>query len=307
MRARLATNDLWITDGGACILRKRDDPRSFSRPRRAVTRSGGRLGGVRREWSIGSGRGIAVLVAHEREYSLGIRLTGAAVLAMLLLIPFALLAVLIVGDVDWLHDLDERVADGLHAFAAGHAGWVRFMSVWSVVFDPNSWRAAAVLLAIWLIRWRGSVRLALWVIVTMTAGGVLGAVLKLLVGRHRPDFLDPVARASGYSFPSGHALNNALGAAVFLLVLLPLTRRRLGLRIALWTGAIGIPLVTGLSRIGLGVHWTSDVVAGWLLGVAVVAATATAFLARGGRRGGRPHVATEGLEPGIAQQAAQEA
>jgi undecaprenyl-diphosphatase len=217
-------------------------------------------------------------VGHEREHALGVRLTGAAVLAMLVLIPFALIAVLIVGDVGWLHHLDQQVADGLHSFAARHAGWVRFMAVWSVVFDPNSWRVAALVLAIWLIRWRGAWPLALWVIITMTAGGILGAVLKLLVGRNRPDFLDPVARASGYSFPSGHALNNALGAAVFLLVLLPLVRDRTGLRVALWAGAIVIPLITGLCRIGLGVHWASDVLAGWLLGVAVVAATATAFL-----------------------------
>jgi membrane-associated phospholipid phosphatase len=109
----------------------------------------------------------------------------------------------------------------------------------------------------------------------MTAGGVLGVVLKLLVGRHRPDLLDPVARASGYSFPSGHALNNALAASVFLLVLLPVFPRK---RAFLWAGAIVIPLITGLSRIGLGVHWTSDVVAGWLLGVAVTAVTAWAYL-----------------------------
>jgi len=106
-----------------------------------------------------------------------------------------------------------------------------------------------------------------------------------------------VARASGYSFPSGHALNNALAASVFLLVLLPVAKRA---RPLLWTAAVVIPVVTGLSRIGLGVHWTSDVVAGWLLGLATTAATAGAFLTWQGGRGRRPHVATEGLQPEIA-------
>ena len=63
--------------------------------------------------------------------------------------------------------------------------------------------------------------------------------------------------------------------------------------------AVGIPLITGLCRIGLGVHWTSDVVAGWLLGTATTAATAWAYLTWQNRRR-RPHVATEGLEPEIA-------
>jgi membrane-associated phospholipid phosphatase len=48
----------------------------------------------------------------------------------------------------------------------------------------------------------------------------------------------------------------------------------------LLTAGIAIPVVTGLFRIGLGVHWLSDVVAGWLFGLAVVAATTSAFLMR---------------------------
>jgi len=225
-----------------------------------------------------------------REQSLGVRLTVAATGAVALLIPAALVAVLVVGNVAWLHRLDTAVTDGLHGYALGHPGWVWFMKAWSLVFAPNSWRLAAFVLCVWLVR-RGAAPLAWWVAITMTAGGVLGAVLKLLVGRHRPDLLDPVARATGYAFPSGHVVNNALGAGVFLLVLLPSTRGRPMRRVMLWAGAIVIPLVTAVSRVALGVHWTSDVVAAWFLGVAVVAATAAAYLAR------RPsHVASEGLQ-----------
>jgi undecaprenyl-diphosphatase len=118
--------------------------------------------------------------------------------------------------------------------------------------------------------------MALWVAVTMTVGGLLGLVLKLLVGRNRPELLDPVARAAGYSFPSGHALNAAVASGVFLLVFLPLVKQRRR-RLGLWLAAIVVTVVTGICRIALGVHWTSDVVGGWILGVAVVAATAAAF------------------------------
>jgi membrane-associated phospholipid phosphatase len=237
------------------------------------------------------------------ENSLSLRLTVAAVLAVVLLVPISLVAVLVAGDWTPLHNLDLAVSNTLHSFAIGHRGWVRAMKVWSYVFHPNSLRVAALALAVWLWRAKRAPALACWVVVTMTAGGLLGGVLKLLVGRHRPDLLDPVARAAGYSFPSGHALNNALAAGVFLLVLLPFVREHPRRRALLWTPAIVIPLITGLSRIGLGVHFTSDVVAGWLIGVAVVAATAAGFQAWRARSGSRPaRTADEGIEPEIAQQ-----
>ncbi len=236
--------------------------------------------------------------------ALGLRLTLAAVLAFVLLVPLSLLAVLVVGNWPPLHSVDLDITDALHGFAAGHIAWVRAMAVWSYLCDPNVMRAAALVLAVWLWRRKDAPRLAWWVVVTMTVGGVLAALLKLLVGRHRPELLDPVARAAGYSFPSGHALNTALAAGVFLLVLLPFVHDRRRLRGLLWTMAILIPLITGVCRVGLGVHWTSDVLAGWLMGIAVVAATAAAFAAwreRSGRR--RVKVTDEGVEPEIAQRA----
>jgi membrane-associated phospholipid phosphatase len=231
---------------------------------------------------------------RDQDENLGVRLAMAAGGAVVLLVPFAVIAALIVARAGWLRSVDAGVTDALHDFAVGHAGWVRFMDVWSLVFAPMVFRVAAAGLVVWLCR-RRAWRTALWVAVTMIAGGVLGVVLKLLFGRHRPDLLDPVAHAPGYSFPSGHALTSALGSAVFLLALLPLVREHPRRRAALWAAAVVVPVITGLSRIFLGVHWTSDVVAGWLLGVAVVAATAAAFLAT--RRGRRPDVAVEGLDP----------
>jgi len=203
-----------------------------------------------------------------------------------------------VGRVGWLHRFDVAVTGAFHTFAGTHSGWVRAMSWWSIVFAPTAWRLGALLLAIWLIR-RRAWPLAVWVAVTVAMGDVLGLSLKVLVGRHRPSLLDPVARAPGFAFPSGHALDSALGATVFLLVLLPLVRARPGARKLLWLAAIVVPLVTGISRIALGVHWTSDVVAGWLLGVAVPAVTAWAYLRWRGRP--RADVTTDGLQPDIVE------
>src|SRR5690349_5608131 len=126
------------------------------------------------------------------ENSLSLRLTVAATLAVVLLVPISLVAVLVAGEWTPLHHLDLAVSNTLHSFALGHRGWVRAMEVWSYVFHPNSLRVAALALAVWLWRAKRAPALAWWVVVTMAAGGLLGAVLKLLVGRHRPDLLDPV-------------------------------------------------------------------------------------------------------------------
>ena len=214
--------------------------------------------------------------------SLEVRTSAAAVAAPVLLVPFALLAALVVGRYAPLHDFDRDVSDGLNRAALAHPGWVEAMSWWSHVFHPAVWRVAAFLLVLWLVR-RGARALALWVATTMIAGGLLGVLLKLLVGRHRPDFLDPVAQAAGYAFPSGHALTSSLGATVFLLLFLPLLRDRPVARAGLWLAGITVPLITAATRVGLGVHWTSDVVAGLFLGAALAIATAAAFQHRGVR------------------------
>ena len=92
---------------------------------------------------------------------------------------------------------------------------------------------------------------------------MIGSVIKLLVQRVRPVVEDPLSQAPGYSFPSGHALNIAVAGSVTVLLIWPLlgrTGRRLAVAIAVVAG-----LAVGLDRIFLGVHFPSDVLAGWLL------------------------------------------
>jgi undecaprenyl-diphosphatase len=119
---------------------------------------------------------------------------------------------------------------------------------------------------------------ALWAFVTMMTGWGIGGLSKVLVRRLRPVVDDPLSHSSGYSFPSAHALNiAAAGSAmtVFGWPLLTGTGRRLTI-----TAAVAGGLAVGLDRILLGVHFPSDVIAGWLLGLAVTAASWAGFTGR---------------------------
>jgi len=117
------------------------------------------------------------------------------------------------------------------------------------------------------------VRLALIVAFVLLAATLLTDVVKDYVARPRPG-IDPLVAASGYSFPSGHSLTSAATYGLIALVVwrseLPLLVRRLAVVLGL-----ALPFLIGLSRIALGVHYPSDVLGGWLAGIALVAVAAT--------------------------------
>ena len=128
------------------------------------------------------------------------------------------------------------------------------------------------ILAIVLWRWWGwGAGLAMGL--TTLVSAVASEALKTFFGRVRPDLvahLDPISSAA---YPSGHA-NNAAVVYILFIMLIPQARHP-GWQLA----AAGMILVTGLSRIMLGVHWPTDVIGGWLLGTsfALMAAAVIAF------------------------------
>ncbi|MFJ8160506.1 phosphatase PAP2 family protein [Streptomyces sp. NPDC096136] len=207
-------------------------------------------------------------------------------------VPFALVLVLVEARWAPLGRLDRGAAGRLHAVALADPGWVRFLDFLThVVWDPVTMRLLVAALVVWLLL-RGAVRLALWAAVTAMAGGLLGALAKGVVARARPDLPDPVSHAPGFAFPSGHAMTATTSCAVLLLVLLPLAPRRR--RPLLWVLAVVSVVGVGYTRVALGVHWVSDVLGGWLLGLALVSATAVAF---GARRASLDHARETRGEP----------
>lgn len=107
----------------------------------------------------------------------------------------------------------------------------------------------------------------LWFLAAAYLGAFVGNNLgKRVFGRARPPLASRLVTATGYALPSGHAF---MSAAVYGALTLLLTRpgwppaRRRAARVA----AGGLVLAIGVSRVYLGVHWTTDVLAGWLLGL----------------------------------------
>ncbi|MFF3213321.1 phosphatase PAP2 family protein [Streptomyces sp. NPDC002886] len=178
-----------------------------------------------------------------------------------------------------LMSLDGRIARGLHSYAVSHPGVtrpVRVLSDW--VWDPWTMRILAGAACLWLW-WRGEVRCAVRIALATLAASAVSQGLKFLVGRERPVWPDPVVSADYAAYPSGHALTATVVCGLLVWLVArgparpsshPLTRPRRGLALLGVLAAVSV-LGVGFTRIYLGVHWFSDVLAGWLLGAVLLA------------------------------------
>jgi undecaprenyl-diphosphatase len=194
-----------------------------------------------------------------------------------------------------LESADHGAATGLNSLIAGHPVAVSIVKAvtWlgsgGVLWTLTG--AAAVVLAI-----RRQWRLTAYLLIAGVGELVLDPVLKALVGRLRPVVAHPIAYGNGDSFPSGHALGSIVCYGALFLVFLPAVR-------GTWRRVFTAVIVTliaaiGISRLLLGVHYISDVLGGWTLGITWLGITAFAFeLSR--QAAGKPATdpVTEGLEP----------
>ncbi|MEU1126954.1 phosphatase PAP2 family protein [Streptomyces sp. NPDC005899] len=191
----------------------------------------------------------------------------------------ALLTALVAAGCWPLMLLDSTVANSLHREAVGEPGLVhvnRVLTDW--VWDPLAMRAltAVVVITLW---WRGAGLLAVWVAATSALATLLQQGLKAAVGRERPQWPDPVDSAHYAAFPSGHAMTAMVTFGLLLWLL-----RLYGAAPLLWWTALVVAVVSvagvAFTRLYLGVHWLTDVLAGLLLGAAVTAFSAAWYRAR---------------------------
>ena len=109
--------------------------------------------------------------------------------------------------------------------------------------------------------------------ITILLASLLNSSIKLAIARERPDLLEPLIVERGFSFPSGHS---ALGMVAYGILAVLVSRSRLRpsvKRIGIF-GLGGLVALIGISRIWLGVHYPTDVLAGWAAGGVIVLAYA---------------------------------
>lgn len=138
---------------------------------------------------------------------------------------------------------------------------VRDVTALGGVFLRNLFALAAVVALLFLRLRREAVLYAL----TVMAGWLVNSGLKLVVGRERPQIVPHLTSAGGESFPSGHSFSSAVVWIGMALAFATLSNRH-SVRYSMVVAAMALAGMVAWSRVMLGVHFPSDVVAGWLAG-----------------------------------------
>ena len=190
-------------------------------------------------------------------------LAGAGVIA------FAIAIVLAIGWAvgRWPVAFDRRVILGLRAWATsgGGPGWLREAAVNVTALGSPTVLTLVVIATAGLMLAQRHYRTALVAVLAAITGGLAVTLIKHQVGRARPTLVEHWASVHDLSFPSGHSASSAcvyltLAALATQFMATRAARRYLLTATILLVGAIGV------SRVYLGVHWPSDVLAGWSLG-----------------------------------------
>lgn len=191
---------------------------------------------------------------------LSVHLVVGLVVSFICLGVFAKLA----GEIferEWVVSVDNVVANAFHANATPLATGF-FLAI--TRFGLELLWIITILFGIYFIYKRQWAYL-LMLVITIGGGQLLNSSLKLFFSRPRPTFDDPIITALHYSFPSGHAMLSFItyGLLAYFLVIHTTSRPR---KLLIITVAVLLIGLIGLSRIYLGVHYVSDIVAGYAAG-----------------------------------------
>ena len=232
---------------------------------------------------------------QRRALGFGVRGVLAGLALGLVAVPFGLLLFLVEDKWPPLLRIDDGARDGLHAFAVAHRWFVVAMETLGTIGRWWVYLPVFPVLAGWLL-WRRLARLA----------RVRGGDRRCQPGDQRsgevggpsgPAGADQPGRARKRGELSQRACSGRCrGVSVLLLVFLPILHG-VTRRVAIGRAVLMV-LGIGLSRVALGVHYVSDVLAGYALGAAWVTAMIASFNVWRRQRGIQPHAdPKEGLEP----------
>ncbi len=189
------------------------------------------------------------------------RLLAGAAACLLVLVALTIVYQI---DVQGLNSFDNEIGSWPQEWTRDHVAAAHFFLFVQAVFATIPMTIYTIV-TVGLLALRKHVRAALWTAGVMLAAGLSTFFLKGLLHRDRPVWSEPVTTLKSYSFPSGHATGIAAAAGVMIVLTLVFVRRR-QLRRLLVATALAVALLVGLDRIFLGVHNTTDVLAGYAVG-----------------------------------------
>jgi undecaprenyl-diphosphatase len=108
-------------------------------------------------------------------------------------------------------------------------------------------------------------RMALFVLFSIAGGSLFNSLLKEFFERPRPELVPHSTAAAMSSFPSGHAMMSAV-AFLTLGALLAHASNRIRIKLYILGWSLLLTILVGASRVYLGVHWPTDIIAGWIAG-----------------------------------------
>jgi len=109
-------------------------------------------------------------------------------------------------------------------------------------------------------------RLVLFTVMTIVSGSAMAGVLKYVIARDRPAIVPHLREVTTPSFPSGHAMVSAIVYLTLGTLLMQVVERKAA-KLYCLMGAMLLTFLVGISRIYLGVHYPTDVLAGWMAGI----------------------------------------
>ena len=191
---------------------------------------------------------------------------NTAIAGLILTIPFIVLAFMVAFNRATLDQIDFNLGGIFHNMRTSSRSEI----VLGITTVGDAWSQASIVLIITsLLLALKKFKAALWYSLTMIIGALLlNGAAKGFFGRARPDNIEALVQEPTFSFPSGHAMGSMIlfGGLAFLIC--RMVRREKTFKGLVIFFCLVTALAVGLSRIYLGVHYPSDVLAGFSLGAA---------------------------------------
>ncbi|MFV8785172.1 phosphatase PAP2 family protein [Aerococcus viridans] len=181
-------------------------------------------------------------------------------------IPFILICLTAMIDVDFLTVIDQSI--GQHLYQWGPAPFTTFVQSFTLIGNAQGIIPLTLIIAGIFYYISRKWQILLWIVFTILVGaGPVVALIKNIIQRARPSYVPHLVDQGGYSFPSGHATGAVLAWGTLAFLTWYYFKNKYPKMMPYLIGfTIFMVVAISASRLYLGVHYLSDIIAGWSIG-----------------------------------------